>query len=364
MSGLDPLAALAAETALTQAQVQAIDLGVAVEILQQQLSVGDLLTATVLPSQGGIDLLSIFGTTVAAQLPTGVNPGQSLLLQVTGFQDNQILVQNLGVVDPENPPNTVSVVLPDVAQGAVTQAVVTTILPAAAQTAATPPSAPAPATPSGSVAPPRAVFVAASIAPSAVSRGAAPQEPAAQAPAPPAVPAQSGQPAAPLASEEVADQVAQLGLEARIAATRAASIDIAELVRPATPGPYRSGGIAAGHGPGAAPGGSAARNRAAAAAGAAADRDRRATAGRSIGRCRVAGSASHSALTADARRSEDRGKRGDHFAARAGASRNAARRGRHAGRTRRVAAHVAELRRPSRSFERARASGTACGVRQ
>ena len=76
MSGLDPLAALAAETALTQAQVQAIDLGVAVEILQQQLSVGDLLTATVLPSQGGIDLLSIFGTTVAAQLPTGVNPGQ------------------------------------------------------------------------------------------------------------------------------------------------------------------------------------------------------------------------------------------------------------------------------------------------
>ncbi len=236
MSGLDPLAALAAETALTQAQVQAIDLGVAVEILQQQLSIGDLLTATVLPSQGGIDLLSIFGTTVAAQLPTGVNPGQSLLLQVTGFQDNQILVQNLGVVDPENPPSTVSVVLPDVAQGAVTQAVVTTILPAVAQTTATPPSAPAPATPSGSVAPPRAVFVAASIAPSAVSRGAAPQEPVAQAPAPPAVPARSGQLAAPLANEEVADQIAQLGLEARIAATRAASIDIAEFVRPATPG--------------------------------------------------------------------------------------------------------------------------------
>jgi hypothetical protein len=232
MSGLDPLAALAAETALTQAQVQALDLGVAVEILQQQLSVGDLLTATVLPSQGGIDLLSIFGTTVAAQLPTGVNPGQSLLLQVTGFQDSQILVQNLGVVDPENPPSTVSVVLPDVAPGAVTQAVVTTILPAAA----TPPSAPAPATPSGSVAPPRAVFVAASIAPSAVSRGAAAQEPAAQGAAPPSVPAQPGPPAVPIASEEVAGQVAQLGLEARIAATRAASIDIAELVRPATSG--------------------------------------------------------------------------------------------------------------------------------
>ncbi|HTA39325.1 MAG TPA: hypothetical protein VK760_09625 [Candidatus Acidoferrales bacterium] len=255
MSGLDPLAALAAQTALTQAQVQALDLGVAVEILQQQLSVGDLLTATVLPSQGGIDLLSIFGATVAAQLPTGVNPGQSLLLQVTGFSDNQILVQNLGIVDPENPPNTVSVALPTVPEGAPSQAIVTTVLPAATQPpVAAPPAAPPAATP-GSVAPPRAVFVAASIAPSAASRAAAAQEPAAPlaaqagstpasppaavqaTPAPPAAPiAQPGTPAppaAPLAAEDVAAQVAQLGLEARIAATRAASIDIAELVRPA-----------------------------------------------------------------------------------------------------------------------------------
>jgi Flagellar hook-length control protein FliK len=255
VSGLNPLAALAAQNALLQAQVQAIDLGVAVEILQQQLSVGDLLTATVLPSQGGIDLLSIFGTTVNAQLPTGVNPGQSLLLQVTGFEDNQILVQNLGVVDPENPPNTVSVVLPDVAPGAPTQAVVTTILPATQQTpppATTSPAMTAPATPAppvpGSVAPPRAVFVAASIAPSPVSRGAAPQEPTAaptaaptsaspSSAAPPTTTAQPAASAAPLATEEVAGQVAQLGLEARIAATRAASIDIAELVRPAAPEP-------------------------------------------------------------------------------------------------------------------------------
>ncbi len=237
MSGVNPLAALAAETALTQAQVQAIDLGVAVEILQQQLSVGDLLTATVLPSQGGVDLLSIFSTTVAAQLPTGVNPGQSLLLQVTGFSDNQILVQNVGIVDPENPPNTVSVVLPTAEPGAATQAVVTTILPAAVQPAAPPPSASAPAAPSGTIAPPSAVFVAASIAPSAaVARGATPQEPVVPSGAPPAVP--------PAEIEEAAGQVAQLGLEARIAATRAASIDIAELVRPASALPVPSAATA------------------------------------------------------------------------------------------------------------------------
>jgi hypothetical protein len=274
MSGVDPLAALAAQTAFTQAQVQAIDLGVAVEILQQQLSVGDLLTATVLPAQGGVDLLSLFGTTVAAQLPTGVNPGQSLLLQVTGFQDNQILVQNLGIIDPENPPSTVSVVIPEVAEGAPQQAVVTTVLPVATPPATPVASSTQTAPLQGQIAPSTAVFVAASVQPSAATRiplpqqpalaelpgapqpaapgtqaGSAPAVPGTAAPAPssvPAGPAPSGSapapapagsaaPQAPAVPGTVAASIAQLGLEARIAATRAASIDIGDLVRPTAP---------------------------------------------------------------------------------------------------------------------------------
>ena len=69
MSGLDPLSALAADAALTQSQVQAIDLGVQIEILQQQLTVGDLLAATILPAQDGTDRLSLLGVTVPASLP-------------------------------------------------------------------------------------------------------------------------------------------------------------------------------------------------------------------------------------------------------------------------------------------------------
>jgi hypothetical protein len=269
MSGLDPLAALAAQTAATQTQIQAIDFGVAVEILQQQLTVGDLLTATVLPPQGGVDLLSLFGTTVAAQLPSGVNPGQSLVLQVTGFDGNRILVQNLGIADPQNPPPAVDLVLPQTA-APVQQAVVTTILPAAAPPSAPPgssaPAAPPvaaapvsapPGPPGASVAPPRAVFVAASVQPAPnlpASRGDAPPAQAAVPPAPgaPAPPEGSAPGGTPAAADIVAGQVAQLGLEARIAATRAASIDISELVRPSAPPP---GGAA----PPTAPPGTAAR---------------------------------------------------------------------------------------------------------
>src|SRR5215469_10458386 len=122
MSSLDPLAAIVADAALAQSAVAAIDLGVQIEILQQQLSVGDLLTATILPPQNGTDLLSFLGQTVQAQLPPGIDPGETLLLQVTGFQGNQILVQNIGVVDPSNPPPTVNVTLPPPEPGAPVQA--------------------------------------------------------------------------------------------------------------------------------------------------------------------------------------------------------------------------------------------------
>ncbi len=245
MSGFDPLAALGAEAALQQSSLAAIDLGVAIEILQSQLTVGDLLTATILPPQGGSDLLSFLGQTVAAQLPPGIDPGQSLLLQVTGFTSSQILVRNLGVVDPANPPPTAQVALPPPAAGAPVTGTLTTVVPPqpAAGPAAAPASAPsAPAAPpapsagvppgtataarapaaaaplapppaaTGTVAPPRSVFVAASVQPAPPPSEGAPVEAA----------------AVPLAAQ------AELGVEARIVATRAAAIDLAELVN--TPG--------------------------------------------------------------------------------------------------------------------------------
>ncbi|MBV8655142.1 MAG: hypothetical protein JO160_03785, partial [Candidatus Eremiobacteraeota bacterium] len=239
MSGLDPLAALAADVALTQSSIAAIDLGIQIEVLQSQLSIGDLITATILPAQDGSDRLSFLGQTVLAQLPPGIDPGQSLLLQVTGFSGNQILVRNIGVVDPANPPPTVTVSLPPPAPGTPAQATLVTVSnpqPAAANQSA---ASAVPANAAGNaivtqsaaskeivtqsaasaasgvegqppVAPPRAVFVAASVQPAA----------------PTAEPLPPGVTALP---EEI-------GIEARIVATRAAAIDLSELVaQPAQP---------------------------------------------------------------------------------------------------------------------------------
>ncbi|MBV8332225.1 MAG: hypothetical protein JO192_05765, partial [Candidatus Eremiobacteraeota bacterium] len=226
MSGLDPLAALAADVALTQSSIAAIDLGIQIDVLQSQLSIGDLITATILPAQDGSDRLSFLGQTVLAQLPPGIDPGQSLLLQVTGFSGNQILVRNIGVIDPANPPPTVTVSLPPPAPGTPAQATLVTVSnpqPAAANQSA---ASAVPANAAGNaivtpsvasevegqppVAPPRAVFVAASVQPAA----------------PTAEPLPPGVTALP---EEI-------GIEARIVATRAAAIDLSELVaQPAQP---------------------------------------------------------------------------------------------------------------------------------
>jgi len=215
VSGFDPLAALAADASLQASALATIDLGVAIEILQAQLNVGDLLTATILPPQGGADRLAVLGQTVLAQLPPGIDPGESLLLQVTGFTGNQIVVRNLGVVDPQNPPPTASVTLPAQAPGEPTTATLTTVVsrPPDAAPSSAPAATPAassqgtsPPAPSAGVAPPPAVFVAASVR---------------QVPA--------GAPAA-AASAAVSQELDQLGLEARIAASRAASVDLSELV--------------------------------------------------------------------------------------------------------------------------------------
>jgi len=173
MSGLDPLAVLAAQ-AVANAQAsmdQAIlSLGADVAVLQAQVSVGEVIAAVVLPPQNGTDLLSFLGQTVPAQIPPGIDPGETLLLQVTGFTNQAVIVRNLGTLDPEHPVPTVNVELPveplsqDGPQSAVltTQLAPTTAPPAAPTT----PSAAAPAHASQpAVAPPREVFVAASVRP-------------------------------------------------------------------------------------------------------------------------------------------------------------------------------------------------------
>ncbi len=204
MSGLDPLAALAAQ-AVANAQAAMdeaiLNLGADVAALQAQISVGDVIAATVLPPQGGTDLLSFLGQTVAAQIPPGINPGETLLLQVTSFTNSTVTVRNLGTVDPDNPIPTVDVELtPPPADGPQSAVLTTQIIPptatpvppaaapapsttaaprtpasstilppvAAPASSATPASTPAPpanAAPPANVAPPREVFVAASVRP-------------------------------------------------------------------------------------------------------------------------------------------------------------------------------------------------------
>jgi hypothetical protein len=172
MSGLDPLAALAAQ-ALANAQAamdQAIlSLGVDVAVLQAQVNVGEVIAATVLAPQGGTDLLSFLGQTVTAQLPPGINPGETIALQVTGFTNSAVIVKNLGTIDPENPIPTVNVELPPQEPGAPQSAILTTVTPVNVPpaTPVLPPNpGPKPApiqTASTNVAPPREVFVAASV---------------------------------------------------------------------------------------------------------------------------------------------------------------------------------------------------------
>ena len=195
MSGIDPLAALlaldmaaAAESAVLEA---VLDLGMPAGVLKAQISTGDLLPATVLVPQNGQDLIQILGRPVVAQLPPEVHPGETLLIQVTGFSERQILVRNLGPYDPQSPPQEAG-------------RVVTAILAPPAKPAEPPPVAanatPAEkAPPSQPLSPPRAVFVAASVRPAQVSASHAP-------------PASAMPPRAP----------ALPGIEARIAAAQTA----------------------------------------------------------------------------------------------------------------------------------------------
>ncbi|MHB8145926.1 MAG: flagellar hook-length control protein FliK [Vulcanimicrobiaceae bacterium] len=234
MSSFDPLAALGldAVAAAQQAIAEAtINLGVSSDVLQAQVSVGDVIPATILTPVGGNDLLSFLGQTVIAALPQGVYPGETLALQVTGFSGNQILVRNLGVTDPDNLPAPVAL---EPQAGTPASAVLQSEAPPSPQAAAAapasskaspadpvplripmqqgaspPPAAPAspvaPPPPAG-LAPPASVFVAAAL------RAGSPPPPPANVPAAAQTTAIPAQPV-------------QAAIEARIATARATSAD-------------------------------------------------------------------------------------------------------------------------------------------
>lgn len=181
---MDPLAAFALQAvANAQAAIEeaTLNLGSLISEFQAQLEVGDVLTATVLPPQDGTDRISLLGQTLPAQLPPGINPGETIALQVTGFTNTSIVVRNLGTVDPEEAPPEPP---PLPAQNGATPQSAILRSPSPATPPSQQPQAPAPP-----VAPPRELFVAASVkpqtapsAPAAQSPRAVPQQPAAHAP--------------------------------------------------------------------------------------------------------------------------------------------------------------------------------------
>ena len=163
MSGIDPALAAAINAAVSAADSAiaeaALNLGADAAALQAQISTGDLLPAIILPPQNGHDVIQLLGHTVAAQLPPDVRPGETIVLQVTGFSGTQILVRNLGVLDPNDPVSFARIQLPEPAD------------PAAPKQSATL-TAPRPGDPPVRVpaAPPREVFVAASVRPATPGR--------------------------------------------------------------------------------------------------------------------------------------------------------------------------------------------------
>lgn len=121
MSSIDPAVLAAALQAVASAQnamadavlqleasAGALDLGLPASVLQAQVSIGDVLAAKVLPPQNGTDYIEILGRPVAAQLPAGIYPGESLKLQITGFSGTQIYVRAMPADAPAQQPQGVS----------------------------------------------------------------------------------------------------------------------------------------------------------------------------------------------------------------------------------------------------------------
>jgi hypothetical protein len=213
-------AGAAALDALITAELNA--LAADAQALQQQVAIGDVLNATVLPSNGLSDLISIQGSRVAASLPPTLTPGDQITVQVTGFNGPQILLQILSTSDGAPPSSS------GTAPEAPIPIPVSTGTPSTAPSGATlPPSTPVPAPATSSVAPPAAVFVAASVRPNApvpppIVPGVAAAEPETDA-APGTIPGAAG---------TTLPTPVFGGIEARLAAARAASVSVAAPLPP------------------------------------------------------------------------------------------------------------------------------------
>jgi hypothetical protein len=188
--------------------------------LANSVTVGQVVTAQVLPSNGLTDLITILGNRVAAALPPNFVPGDQFTAQVTGFNGPQILLQVLSTADPATisdtpPPGLGTTTTP----GAEPES---PAVPTALQAAASGPALPAGIT--RSVAPPPAVFVAASVRPAA-----------------PPAPGASVQLTAPPSAQVIQTPIGALGdIEARLAAARAGQITVS--VPTAQPSPGTSPG--------------------------------------------------------------------------------------------------------------------------
>ncbi len=98
MSGLNPLAGSATGGGAADAvALEVAALKADAEALRALLATGDIVSARVLPFNGLTDLLEILGNRVAASLPPTVRPGETLILEVAGFDGDRILVRNLGI---------------------------------------------------------------------------------------------------------------------------------------------------------------------------------------------------------------------------------------------------------------------------
>jgi hypothetical protein len=234
---VDPAAAaVAAAAASNEAALDAIitaelnALAADAQALQSQISAGDVVQATVLPPNGLTDLVSILGNRVAASLPPTLTPGDQITVQVTGFNGTQIMLQVLDATPGSSgSPATASsgttgtaapTPLPegDAPPGLTS----TTTAPATATTTYTPAPAAGTPSPAPGLAPPSAVFVAASVRPNAPVPPPLPPGTVVPEPPPNATPG-----TIPGAAGTSLPPPTFGGIEARLAATRAASVQVA-----------------------------------------------------------------------------------------------------------------------------------------
>jgi hypothetical protein len=209
----------AAVEQLISAEINA--LAAEAQVLQSQVTTGQVVTAQVLPPNGLTDLIQILGNRVAAALPPGLAPGDVFSAQVTGFDGTQILLQVLSTQPAAQsgsgaPPGLETAAVPGLTDEEP---------PSALQLAATRPLLPDGV--SASIAPPPAVFVAASVRQASATDAV----PTTTTPLPANLPP-------PPPSQVIAQAPGVLSdIEARLTAARAGSVGIEIPNVPAAPPP-------------------------------------------------------------------------------------------------------------------------------